>query len=282
MSWCQRIGEGGLQLPRQMGIHLGGAGAAVPEVLLDDPEVHPRFQQMGGVGVPQRMDVGPLGDPGPQEGPPEGALEAAPSDRAPVVREGVRQPVTGRRGEEPHRGAVGAPVRAEALQRGRRQGHVPVLLPLAVDVEQHPGAVHSRDLQVRAFEQPQPAGVDGGQADAVDRDARLGQDPPDLLPAQDDGQLVLPRGADEPEGGPIPLQRALVEELDPAACARRRGPGHLLLVGKVEEILAQVLLSEPGGTGVVVRGELADGGDVALLGAGGEPPELQVLDHPLA
>jgi hypothetical protein len=28
--------------------------------------------------------------------------------------------------------------------------------------------------------------------------------------------------------------------------------------------------------------ELADGGDVALLGACGEPPQLHVLDHSLA
>ena len=45
------VDEGGLHLPRQMGVDLGRAGAAVPEVGLDEPEVDAGFQQMGRVGM---------------------------------------------------------------------------------------------------------------------------------------------------------------------------------------------------------------------------------------
>jgi len=37
----ERIGEGGLHLPRQVGVDLGGAGAAMPKIGLNDPEVDP-------------------------------------------------------------------------------------------------------------------------------------------------------------------------------------------------------------------------------------------------
>jgi hypothetical protein len=60
------------------------------------------------------------------------------------------------------------------------------------------------------------------------------------------------------------------------------GPGHLLVVGEVEEVLAEILLGEPVRAGVEMLGELADGGDVTLLCAGREPSELHVLGHPLA
>ena len=55
----------------------------------------------------------------------------------------------------------------------------------------------------------------------------------------------------------------------------------LFLVGEIQEILAQVLLGDLIGTLMVVLGELADGGDVALLGPCGQAPELHILQHPL-
>ena len=41
----ERIGEGGLDLPRQMRVDLRGAAAAVTERLLNDPQVDAGFQQ---------------------------------------------------------------------------------------------------------------------------------------------------------------------------------------------------------------------------------------------
>jgi len=123
----ERIGQGGLDLPRQMGVELRRAGAAVPEVLLEDAGVHPHFQQMRRVGMAQRVDMGPLGDPGPRHRPPERALQTAPGDRSPVVQEGMRELVTGRCGEQPHRGTIRAPVGGEPRQGRGRQGNITVL-----------------------------------------------------------------------------------------------------------------------------------------------------------
>jgi hypothetical protein len=78
------------------------------------------------------------------------------------------------------------------------------------------------------------------------------------------------------------LEGVFVEELDPTERDGGGGAGHLLLVSEVEEVLAQVLLAQPIGAGVEVGGKVANRGDVALLGSGGEPPQLHVLDHPLA
>ncbi len=100
---------------------------------------------------------------------------------------------------------------------------------------------------------------------------------------EDHGQLLLLRGADEPERGPVPLQSVLVEELDPAQGDRGGCSGDPLLGGQVQEVLAEVLLAEAIGAHVVVRGEAADRGDVTLLrtrGCSGRPSasaELRIV-----
>src|SRR3990172_5206132 len=58
----ERVGECGSHLPRQMRVNLGGAGAAVTEGLLDNPQVDAGLQQMCRIGMAQRVNVSPLGD----------------------------------------------------------------------------------------------------------------------------------------------------------------------------------------------------------------------------
>jgi len=62
----------------------------------------------------------------------------------------------------------------------------------------------------------------------------------------------------------------------------KTGRGEVLDVGEVEEVLAELVLLELVGGAVEVCRELADGADVGLLGARGEPPELQIFEHALA
>ncbi len=78
----------------------------------------------------------------------EGALETGAGDRAAVVGEAVRETVTGRRGEQPHRGAMRAPESAEHLEGGIGQRHVAVFFTLAMDVQQQPISVDIGDLEV--------------------------------------------------------------------------------------------------------------------------------------
>ena len=52
--------DGGLpHLRREVRVHLRGPGAGVPEVHLDETEVHAVLQEMGGVRMPQRVYVSP-------------------------------------------------------------------------------------------------------------------------------------------------------------------------------------------------------------------------------
>ena len=78
------------------------------------------------------------------------------------------------------------------------------------------------------------------------------------------------------------VQRLLVQEPDRAQRDRGGRPRDLLLVRQVQEVLAQLLLGESIGASVEMVGELTDGSDVALLGSCGQPPELHILQHPLA
>lgn len=58
----ERIGQSRPNLRGQMRIDLRGARAAVSEILLNDPQIDSCLQQMGGIGMPQRMDVSIFAD----------------------------------------------------------------------------------------------------------------------------------------------------------------------------------------------------------------------------
>jgi hypothetical protein len=73
-----------------------------------------------------------------------------------------------------------------------------------------------------------------------------------------------------------------IEELDAAVGDAQRGGGELAVVLEVEEVIADLLLTEPVGRCVEAVGELPDGAEVSLLGAFAEASQLEVLEHPLA
>ena len=131
----QRIGEGGADLLGQMRVDLRRPGAAVPEDLLNDPQGHPGFQQMGRERMAQRVNRRARVDAGGLPRPGERTLQAAAGDgargdgrpRAPAARR--------RREKEPDGRPVGPPVRAQQGQRRRRERDVAVLVPLAMNVD---------------------------------------------------------------------------------------------------------------------------------------------------
>lgn len=120
-----------------------------------------------------------------------------------------------------------------------------------------------------------------GQALTVDRDPDQPQHVSHFVTAQHHGQRLLARRADEPKRRPGLPQCLLVQEPNPTQRDRGGGPSDLLLVRQVQEVLSQLLLGEAIRAGVEMLGELADGGDVALLRSCGQPPELHILQHPL-
>ncbi len=226
----------------------------------------------------QRVDRGGLGEAAGAQRGPKGALQAALAHGGVAARGGGV-----RAGEEPSGVAVGAPVGAQQRQAALGQGDVAVLVALGVaEVQQLALAVDVADLQADAFLQPQPAGVDGGQADAIRRAVHTGQDLTDLGGTKHRRQFLLVGRADQVEGGPVAPQGVLEEELDAAQRQGRGAAGDVLDVVEVEEVLAEVLFADLVGGLAAVGDELADGADVGLLRLGGQAAQAQVLEHALA
>ena len=115
----------------------------------------------------QRVDRGVFGDAALEDRATERTLETAARDGPALVGQAMPQAAARRGREQPLARAMGAPIVAQPREDGRGQGHVAIPFTFAVNVQQHPPAVDIGDLEPRAFEQPQSAGVDGGQALAV-------------------------------------------------------------------------------------------------------------------
>src|SRR6266704_6868703 len=224
-----------------MRVDLSCAGAAVPETLLNDAEVHAHFQQMRGVRVPERMNMSAFGDAGALEGALERLLQAAIRER---MDRGSRLQTTRGCGKYPRLRAVRLPEFTEQLESAVRQGDIPVLATLAVNVEDHPSRINVRALKLGAFQQAQSTAIDRFQADRVDRRMHLLQNPVHFLPAQDDGQFLLRPRPDQPQRGPVALECSLIEKLDPTQGDRRRRPRDLPLVGQIQEILSELFFAQ--------------------------------------
>jgi len=255
-------------------LRLFAARSRGKEVHLDEAQIHAVFQQMRGVGVPERVDVRAFVDSALLAGANKGRLQARAGNRSRPRGDEVACALTDRSRKQPLRRAVGPPVRAQHHKRCRRQGHVAVAPALAVDVQHAPIAVHVGDLQVRALQQAQAADVDRRQARPVDRQPHGAEDALHLIATQDHGELRLAHGPHELEELPLAAQCALVEELDPAQRDGETRRREVLDVGEVEEILAEVLFPKLIGRPVEVNGELLDGTGVGFLRARGEPAEL--------
>lgn len=67
--------RGVAKLAREVRVDRGRARAFVPELLLDELEGDPGFQEMRGVAMAERVDMGTLVDAALLHGSPEGALE---------------------------------------------------------------------------------------------------------------------------------------------------------------------------------------------------------------
>ena len=115
---------------------------------------HPALQEMRGVGVPQRVDGGLLGEATLAHHELEGLLEGGRRER--------RRLVSG--GEQPGPGVLRAasrPATAPGSVWPRAQA---VFTPLALsNPDQHPVGVDVRDLEMGPFPQAQSTGIDHPQ-----------------------------------------------------------------------------------------------------------------------
>jgi hypothetical protein len=182
-------------------------------------------------------------------------------------------------GEEQARMAMRLPALTEQEEGALGQWDVAVAVTLAgTDVEEHPLRVDVADFQVESFAQAQAAGVDRGQGDAVIEGGDGGENLAHLGGGEDDGELELGGGADQFDfDGPGAAEGLFPEHLDGTEGLGGGGTGEATLGFEVEEVLAQFLGGDLLGSFVEVLTELADTGEVGLLGAGQQGQEAQVF-----
>jgi hypothetical protein len=260
-----------------VGVTGGDDGAGVAEIDLELAQVFPLFQQVRGVRMTQRMDVGVLFHAAGFQGQAEGALEGAAAHRL----GGGGSALTGVAfGWEQEGGmAMAFPLLAQIAEGLFGHGHIAVPLALAgADVEEHPFGVDVAHLQTQAFAQAQAAGVDGDQGHPMIEQRHAREDGAHFGGGQDDGQLESRVGPDQFDlGGPKTAQGFFPEELDGADGLGGGLAGDLLLALEEDEVLAQFFGGDLLGGFAVVVGQLPDAVPVGLLGALADGQELEVI-----
>jgi len=279
------IGHAGVQPPLMLGLTETGQvrvddrrrRAVMAEVDLELPQVLALFEQMRGVTVPQRMDMGGLGDATGTERQAEGPLQGRAAHRRGGRGRALAGVALG--GEEQAGMPMGLPLLAQQFERALRQGHVAIPVALAApDVQEHAFAIDVAHFQAQPLAQPQAARVDGGQRHALIEGADLGQDAADLGGREDDRQFDLRGGAGELQlRGPGPLEGFLPEELDGAEGLGGGLAGELPNRLEVQEVVAEIFRRELVGGAVEMLAQLADAGPVGLLRAGLEGQQAEVV-----
>jgi hypothetical protein len=207
-----------------------------------------------------------------------GRLRADPAHRP--GDEGVTRDLSG---EEPRGRSDHRPVFTEQGQQPGREHHVAVVAPLALaDAEDHAFAVDVVDAQRHDLRDPQPGGVGGHEEGAVLDAGDDLEEPGDFLEAEDDGELLGLLGAGDARQGGVAAEGDLVEEAEGGDGLVVVAPGDGRLVDEVDEVGADLVMSQEFGRLSEVGCEGGDPRDVDLNGPGCEVAELEVFDHSLA
>ncbi len=239
---------------RQMRVARGGPGALVPEECWDDAPRHAPLEEMGRLGVPERVHRGVFGEATLAYHELRGRLEGGRRERR----------LRGPSGEPPGPGARALPGSPPPLQSPCGQGHQAVFAPVAL---------------ADADPQAQPTRIHHLQTHPGFRAWSPGQQGAHVLRTQHDGQLLAGPGMDECEDRPRALQRALGEKPDPIELDASRALGDLLLMEQGEDVLPEFLFAHVIGSPAVVLSQVCDGFERAVLGPGSQAPELEIFQH---
>lgn len=267
----------GFAQARQVRVNGGNDRALVAQINLDLTQVFPLLQQMGRVGVAQRMNVRPLGDAAGFEREAEGPLQRGAAHR---FGSGARpQTAVTFGGKEPGRMPVRFPLFAQEQQCAFGQGDVTVLIAFAgADVQQHALRIDVGNLEAQPFTQAEAAGVDRDQADAMIQGGNAGQNAAHLGGGEHDGQFELGIGARQLQFvRPETVERFFPEQLDGTNRLSAGLAGDFLVALEMNAVLAEVLGREQVGGFAVKLTELADTGVIGLLRAWADGQELQII-----
>jgi hypothetical protein len=261
----------------QVGVKGGDDGAFVAEVDLDLAEVLALFEEVGGVGMAQGVNVGGLFDTAGGQRQTEGALEGVAAQG--FGGGGGAQAGMTLGGEDQRGMAMGFPLLAQEQERAFGQRDVTILIALAgADVKEPAPGVNVADFQAEPFAQAQAAGIDEDQADAMIQGGNGGEDAAGFGGGKDDGEFELGIGADQIQfGGPDALEGFLPEELEGADDLGAGLAGDLLDGLQMDAVLAELLGGdEVGGFGIKL-GELAQAGEIGLFGARADGLKGQII-----
>ena len=266
----------GLAERGQMGVDDRGDGALMAQVDLELAQVFALLQKVRGVRMTQRMDMHALFNATGLQGEAEGALQRGAAHRLFGGRRPQAALAFGR--EEPARMPMGEPNLAQPLERALGQGHVAITVALPTsDVQAHAFGVDVADLEVEGFPQPQAAGIDRSQGDAMIHGLDQGEQSADFLGREDDGQLELGVGADKLQfRGPGALEGFLPEDFDGAEGLGGGLAGQATFL-EVDEIVPEFLGGEFIGRAAKVLAQLADTSPVALLGTRQQGQQSEVI-----
>jgi hypothetical protein len=134
---------------------------------------------------------------------------------------------------------------------------------------------------VESLSEPKAQGVDRLKVGPVVERVDCANELPYLVARKDVGELLLPADAKPLKRQPIAWHGLAVEELEATVGDAEGGGSEFTVVLKVEEVVTDLLLTEPGGPTVEVVGELPDGVEIRFLGALAEAGQLKILEHPL-
>ena len=267
----------GLAEAGEMGVNGGDVWTLVAEVDLDLAEVFALFQQVGGVGMSQRVNVRVLFDAALIEGQAEGALERGAAQGFGGGAGALAGMTPGRK--EQRGMTVRFPLLAQQPERAHGQRDVTILIALAgTDVNEHALGINVAHFQTQAFAQAQAAGIDRDQSDAVIEGWNGREDAAGFGGGEDDGEFELGVGADQLEfGRPDAFEGFLPEKFEGADDLGGGLAGDLLDRLEMDAVLAELLGGDQVGGFGMELGELAQAGEVSLTGARGDGQEGQVV-----
>jgi len=260
-----------------MRIDDGSGRTLVAEVDLNLAQVLSLLQQMGRIGVTQRMDMGAFFDIALFQGQSKGPLQRGATHGFGGSGRPLATMPFGRK--EPDWIAMSFPKGAQMLQRARGQGHITVAIAFAgTDMQKHPAGIHVAHLQVQPLTQTQTAGVESDQGDSMVQGADTAQDLAHLLGREDDRQLESGLGPHQFQfRWPGPPEGFLPKEFDGAQGLGGGLAGDFLDALEMNEILTQLLGRNQIWSGIEILGPLANTGEVSLLGARRDWQEFEIL-----
>src|SRR6516165_140813 len=185
------------------------AGHLPQKVERAGPNIGLLLQEMGGEAVPQRMNADTLGDACTPRCQANDPMQLARTRMLPAVA-GKQPGLTGR---HPALLARNAPPFMQYREQDGRENDLPILLALALlDPDEHPVTIDIGELERYDLRGSQAGGISQAQNRPVLDVCRRGEQPTNLLRAQNNGQAARLAGRDELLGKIVAFQCDLEEE----------------------------------------------------------------------